>query len=542
MVPNPARTLAALDLGTNSFHLVVARTRPDGGFEIVDREKEPVRLGSGAGDMKTLTPAAVERGLAALGRMKAIAARHGAPIRAVATSALREAENREVFVRAAHERHGIDVEVVSGVEEARLIHLGVLQAVPVFDERALFVDIGGGSTEVTIGERDAELAVRSFKLGAVRLTDRFFPTTQVSGERAVAAAVQACRHHVRSTVAAFVREVDRLGFGPTVGSSGTIEAVAAVAAALDGTTPKSFANHEMKRADVARVVEALAAAPTVAARRRVPGVEAARADILLAGAVLLDELLDAFGGDRLIVSEYALREGVLLDTLQRAAAGTPGVVVPHLDDVSRRSVAAMVDAFDDDPAHARHVARLATRLFDDLAPVLPHLDAGARDFLEAGTLLANVGLFIGHSRHHQHSYYLVRNTDRLVGFTDDEIELIALVARYHRKSAPKPSHAEFASLSRQRQRTVRTLAGIARVAIGLDRNHDGRVADVRVRCSDTVLIEPVVASDADVALERYAADQRKGLLEEALGRRVRIGEAVRRDGADRAAADTNGPP
>ncbi len=213
--------LAAIDIGTNSIHLVVARFDEAGHFEVIGDEKETVRLGSGGGDMKQLSPDAIDRGIAALTRLRQVADISAAEVTAVATSAVREAENADDFLRRARHEAGVEVEVISGTEEARLIHLGVLQAVPVYDRRLILIDIGGGSTEVLVGERSEILAVRSFKLGAIRLTRRFFRTDRVHP-----GAVDACRRFVDAMLAPLAREVARLGFEVAVGSSGTIEAVA----------------------------------------------------------------------------------------------------------------------------------------------------------------------------------------------------------------------------------------------------------------------------------------------------------------------------
>jgi exopolyphosphatase/guanosine-5'-triphosphate,3'-diphosphate pyrophosphatase len=176
---------------------------------------------------------------------------------------------------------------------------------------------------------------------------------------------------------------------------------------------------------------------------------------------------------------------------------------------------------DDDPAHSEHVARLALELFDATAEV-HGLDESCRPLLEAAALLANVGLVISHSKHHLHSYYVIRNSE-LVGFTDPEIELIALIARYHRKSAPKTSHSEFMHLSGHDQRTVRVLAGVLRIAIGLDRSHDGRVESVGVTVTSGALTIDVRArDDADVDLELYAASERTALLADSLSLPVHL--------------------
>jgi exopolyphosphatase/guanosine-5'-triphosphate,3'-diphosphate pyrophosphatase len=266
------------------------------------------------------------------------------------------------------------------------------------------------------------------------------------------------------------------------------------------------------------VVKALAACPTVSDRRRLPGIDPSRADIVLAGSIVLEQLLGELGIEKFVFSEYALREGALLDALQRCR----GATLHHLRDLRRRSVLRLADLLDEDPAHSSHVASLALQLFDGTAHV--HGCGGeARELLEAAALLANVGLFVAHSSHHKHSYYLIRNAEQLTGFTDREIEVIAQVARYHRKSEPKTRHPEFAALRTDDQALVRTLAGLLRVAIALDRAHTGSARSVQVRDGrGGIGIEVFGAAGADLSLELYSAQERKGLLEEVLGTRVDI--------------------
>jgi exopolyphosphatase/guanosine-5'-triphosphate,3'-diphosphate pyrophosphatase len=522
-----AENLAAVDIGTNSIHLVVARFDDEGHFEVIADEKEVVRLGSSGGDMKELAPDAIDRGIAALTRFRQVADISSAPLSAVATSAVREADNAEEFIRRARDEAGVDVEVISGIEEARLIHLGVLQAVPVLERRLLLIDIGGGSTEVLIGERGETLAARSFKLGAIRLTRRFFKT-----DRLHPGAVDACRRFVRSTLSAMARDVERLGFDVAVGCSGTIEAVVAMAHASrrKAPPPRSLTNTTVTRKEVEAVVKRLAGAATVAKRRELPGIEPDRADILLGGAIVAEQAMAIFGIDELIVSDYALREGALLDAFQRRHGGA----LHHLHDLRRRSVVRLAEMMDDEPEHSAHVAELALELFD--GTVRYHgLGDDARELLEAAALLANVGLFVSHSKHHKHSYYVIRNSDHLSGFTDHEVEMIALVARYHRKSAPSAKHAEFAALRPDDQATVRALAGVLRVAIGLDRTHAALVTGLRVgRRGKAVVIEAASRPGADLGLELYTANERKALLEEVIGRPVRI-EAARTDAIDQPA-------
>ncbi len=510
--------LAAADLGTNSFHLVIARIAAEGGFEIITREREKVRLGHGGGDMKELSPGAIDRGIATLARMRRIAESAGAPLRAVATSAVREAYNAADFIDRARREAGVEVEVISGFEEARLIHLGVLQAVPVYDQRHLLCDIGGGSTEILVGQGAETLTARSFKLGAVRQTDRFFPGGVIEP-----GAVEACRAYVRSILAVYEREVSRKRHRVAVGSSGTFEALVRVAQAVGGRPElRTYNCQKLSRTALAGVIDTLITCPTPEIRRKTPGLETERADIIVAGALILEGVYDTFGVRSMTFSEFALREGVLLDTLSRLS----GTTMHHLRDVSRRSVRHLAGVCDPEPDHSRHVAALALQLFD-ATKRLHGLDPVCREYLEAGALLANVGLMISHDRHHLHSYYVIRNSEHLVGFTDHEIEIISQVARYHRKSAPKKSHPDFARLDPGDQDLIRKLAGILRIAIGLDRSHDGRVAALRVSRRDTQLRIALVGAPSsgppvDLSLELYAASERRQLLEEVTGTQVTI--------------------
>jgi exopolyphosphatase / guanosine-5'-triphosphate,3'-diphosphate pyrophosphatase len=513
--------LAAVDIGTNSVHLVVARVDEDR-IEVVEREREMVRLGSAAGDMKRLAPDAIDRGIEALVRFQQVAAIHGAGVRAVATSAVREAENRTEFLDRAR-AVGVEVEVISGFEEARLIHLGVLQAVPVFDRRVVVCDIGGGSTELVVGSQGDVVASRSLKLGSIRLTRRHFP-----GDKLGRGAVEACRRDIRAALAPAVRQVERSGFEVAVGSSGTIEAVCRMVAARNGNSvPRTLNNMTVSRDDIDRVVRRLVKAPTVKERAKVPGLDAGRADIILAGALILEQVVHEIGATELTFSDYALREGVLLDTWRREHGGS----LHHLSDLRRRSVLRLAGQMDEDPAHSAQVAKLALAVFD-AAATRHGLGDDSREVLEAAALLANVGLFVSHAGHHKHSYYVIRNSEMLTGFTDREIELIAQVARYHRKSAPRKKHPEFAALGRDDQHRVRVLAGILRVAVGLDRNHAARVRSVTCRDGDgrdgdgALVVEVTPEPGADVSLELYAANVRAELLSDALGARVEVVEAA----------------
>lgn len=507
---------AAIDLGTNSFHLVVARFGAGGRFEVLASEKEMVRLGSGSGEMKQLAPDAIDRGVAALQRLGAVARIHDADLSAVATSAVREAENRDEFLRRARDEAGVEVEVISGYEEARLIHLGVLQALPVYDQRRLVVDIGGGSTELVVGHGVDVLDARSMKLGAIRLTERFFPKGRTN-----AAAVDECRHYVRAALTSPAMEL--LGHRPelSVGSSGTIGTLAEMASVRRGEAVRQLNGLTFTADELERVVEEIVAAGSSSRRRKLVGLDQRRVDIIVGGSLLLSEVFRAFGIEEMSVSAYALREGVLLDRWSGEGADR----LAHLRDLRRGNVERLADRLDPDVSHARHSAHLATALFDATRPV-HGLDGTARELLWAAATLHNVGLFISHSSYHKHTYYVVRNSERLTGFTDREVEIVAQVARYHRKSEPSAKHPEFAALGKADQRLVRTLAAMLRVAIGLDRSHRALVRSVEVdldAAEGPVVIRPLAEPDADLDLERYAARERSGLLATVLGRPVEFG-------------------
>lgn len=507
-----SETIAALDIGTNSFHLVIAKP-VEGGFEVVTREKQTVRIGHGGGEMTQLGPEAIERGIACLARMQQIAESHHAQIRAVATSAIREAKNRAEFVKRARTEAKIDIEVISGVEEARLIHLGALYAIGEHERPMLLCDIGGGSTEIVLANDDDILLSRSFKLGAIRLTDRFFASASLHPS-----AVSSCRSFVRSTLMILQSEIEQFGYDIAVASSGTAETVARLICARSGKpVPQTFNRFEFTRKEIAEMVSLLADAPTVSARQQRFNLEPSRADIILAGAIILEGFADVYGVETFMFSDYALREGVLIDTLQRQGRGpkTEGL------DAAMRSVHLLADRCDDRPEHAEHVARLACQLFDNLQKSL-NIDTSNRRLLEAAALLANVGVVISHSKHHLHSYYVIRNSE-LVGLSDREIELIAQIARYHRKGSPKLEHPEFAALNGEDQYLVRGLAGILRIAVGLNRTQDGRVKKISITISDKDLeITIKTGSKTDSDLNVYAANERKGLLSEVTGLRVRV--------------------
>lgn len=497
--------LAAIDIGTSSVHLAIARAIDGSKPEILTREKLPVRLGSGATDMKELDPDAVDRALAALKSFGSLADAHDADIHAVATSAVREANDAQNFIDRAWNEAGIEVAVISGAEEARLIHLGVLGAVPLARTNHLVIDIGGGSTEFIVGHDMEPVFLRSLKIGHVRTSNRFFPDGLITSE-----AVDECRIFLLSFLARIRNEVEALGFDRVVGSSGTFETMAEVARRLRGAD-HSDSSGTIARAEVDQALATILAAKTPEERDAIGGVDTHRADTIVAGALIVEAIMTTFDVAEFTVSPDALREGLVLDRLNQSQPDVVGL--HHLSAIRASSVRSVVERHGETMADAHQATDLALQLFD--FTIDQHgFGEFERDVLEAAAMLHNIGRYVGHSAHHRHSYYLIRNTDHLAGFHEHERELIALVARYHRKSAPKPNHAGFKDLSEPDQHRVRVLAGMLRIGIALDRTGQRAVTNVDLATKANTIVITVHGKNTD--LEVFSAEQRKSLLESAL--------------------------
>jgi exopolyphosphatase/guanosine-5'-triphosphate,3'-diphosphate pyrophosphatase len=514
--------IAAIDLGTNSFHLVIAETKPNGSFHIVSSEKEMVRLGQTGADMKYLTPEAMERGIDALRRFKAIIdSRSVKETRAIATSAIREAENQDEFIRRARVELGFRIDVISGYEEGRLVYLGVLQALPLYSKKSLVFDIGGGSTEYVLGEKGNPKYIASHKLGAIRLTKHFSLS-----DRPTIRNIEAARKFIVGELVQTVQEVGRRGFDIAAGSSGTVQSVAAMIAYLRNPLQNSanlrLNNFTMDFAEVKEIVRRIIAAPTTAERKRIPGLDEKRADIILGGALILEESMRVLGIKKLTVSAYALREGIIYDHLRhhRTSDGAHRKIV----NVREQSVRHLGEHCNYDEKHAEHIAKLSLSIFDQTKS-LHKLGKTEREYLFYAALLHDIGYHISHTEHHLHTYYIISHAD-LLGFTQEEIEVIANIARYHRKSHPKLKHEGFILLQSDEHRDlVRKLAAILRIAEGLDRGNIGLVRDVECRLSPgkvTMRLKLQRSAKRDASLEIWGAERKKTLFQEVYGREVRF--------------------
>jgi len=515
MIDNSSQNLAAIDVGTNSFHLIVVSIKEGGNFEIVDREREVIRLGEGSsGDIKEITPGAEKRAIDTLKRFKVIADSHKAPIRAVATSAVREAHNRNEFINNVFEKTGVDIEVVSGYEEARLIYLGILKAVPVFNKKSLIIDIGGGSTEFLIGKKGNSIFSASIKIGAVRLTQKFFPDYIINDSR-----IKSCRQWVEGELYQIAETVKREGYQICVGSSGTIMAAGMMinAKRKDSTSTNGLLNNfEFTKQELYEIACDVLNRKTLEKRKKIRGIDDKRADIIPAGIIILKTIFDLFNLEKMIISSYALREGIIIDTMQKIHAD---LSEPGFEDIRRTSVNNLANSCRNDIEHSRHVAVLSLMIFDQLKE-LHKLDESCREYLEAAAILHDIGYHISHTNHHHHSYYIIKNSE-LLGFNENEINIIAHTARYHRKSHPKNHHEDFTALPNRAQTIIKKLASILRVADSFDRTHKGVVESIECRVkNDKVEIKLNIKSDANPEIELWNLERRKGLFEEVYNKKL----------------------
>ncbi len=510
------RIIAAIDLGTNSLHMVVVRintTLP--AFTIIDREKETVRLGDR--DLKTgdLKPEIMTRAIATLQRFQEIARSLNAEqIIAVATSAVREAPNGREFLQKIHHTLNLHVDLISGQEEARRIYLGVLSGMELQNQPHIIIDIGGGSTELILGDGDEPRFLSSTKVGAVRLTGEFITTDPISPIE-----FNRLQAYIRGMLERAVSELKahlRPGEKPRmVGTSGTIETLAEIHACQTlGQPPSPLTGYQISFADLQALIDRLRKLSN-SERAAIPGMSDRRASIIIAGASILQEAMSMLGIDSLTLCSRALREGLIVDWML-----THGLIENKLryqSAVRERSVLKIAQKYRVNLDSSERIAQHALSLFDQTQGVLHQWGANARELLWAAAILHNSGVYISHDAHHKHSYYLIRHGE-LLGFNETDLEIMANIARYHRKSPPKKKHENYQSLTNKEDRKlVRQLSAMLRLAAALDRRQIGAIASVDCEYNPetaelTLKLRPKDASDGCV-LELWSLDQKKAVFE-----------------------------
>jgi exopolyphosphatase / guanosine-5'-triphosphate,3'-diphosphate pyrophosphatase len=504
--------IAAIDIGTNSIHMIVVQVRPDLSFEVIDREKDMVRLGAGGLDGRSLTDTATASALQTLSKFKRLAESHKVDeIVAAATSATREADNGGDFIDEVARQTGIQIRIIPGAEEARLIHLAAGYGVDVGSSTACVIDIGGGSVEVTLGTARQLTVGQSFKTGVIRLTERYAKSDPLSGrdERRLV-------KHITREMGDYLSEVAGRGFDRVIGTSGTILSLGSLALLQEGHAVAEIRNQRVSAKAIRRLRKRLVEA-RLDERLHMPGLDPRRADLSVAGAVLLDTILRRLGAEDLTLCDLALREGIVLDYIHRNSARIRKA--ERYPDVRRRSIIELGERCGFWPEHAHQVARIALSIFDQTRST-HGLGDREREWLEYGALLHDVGVHISYERHHRHSYYLIKNGD-LRGFEPHEKDVIALIARYHRQATPRKSHEGYKALDAKLRKVVKRLSAMVRLAEGLDRSHaQGVIALDFYPRSDHFVARLRATGDAE--LELWAANRHAQPLEEMLGKPIRF--------------------
>ena len=516
------RRVAAIDIGTNSTHLLVAGVDTIlGTFSIEQAEKSTTRLGERDPDSGELTSAGMDRAFETLRRFRDLAVSHDVEqIVTAATSAVREAPNGREFLQNIQDGLGIDVDLVSGPEEARLIYLGVLSGMTFGDRPHLLLDIGGGSTELILADgRDAR-ALTSTRVGAVRLQRDFVKDDPIPPQR-------------RSFLQAFIQgslepAVDKVhrrikpGEIPVlVATSGTAMAIGALAASEDERPPLKLHGYRVSRQRLDRVVEKLVTM-TPDQRRDLSPINDRRAEIIVPGALILQTTMQMLGVDEFVLSERALREGLIVDWMLRH--GLLEDRFSFQSSIRQRTVIHQVQRFAVNQRRAERVATHALSLYDATEGLMHHDDGQGRELLWAAAMLHACGQHINLSAYHKHSWYLIRHGE-LLGYSEAEHLMVAAIARYHRRSLPKKRHESWQALvTRENRRRVSEMALLLRLAAALDRRPEPVVASLRVNTTPDVLDLVLVPErlNQNLSLEQWSLESCAEVVREASGVKLRV--------------------
>ena len=516
------RKLAAIDIGTNSTHLLVAAVDTSlGTFNIEQAEKSTTRLGERDPETGALTDAAMKRGLETLRRFRELAASHAVEeVVTAATSAVREAPNGRDFLQVVKDELGLDVDLISGPEEARLIYLGVLSGMPFGERPHLVLDIGGGSTELILADgRDAR-ALTSTRVGAVRLQRDFIKVDPIPPQRRVF-----LQTFIQGSLEPAVDKVRRRvkpGERPVlIATSGTAMAIGALAASEDDRPPLKLHGYRVSRQRLDRVVDQLVAMKPEQ-RRALPSINDRRAEIIVPGSLILQTTMQMLGVDELVLSERALREGLIVDWMLRH--GLLEDRFSFQSSIRQRTVVHQVQRFAVNQARAERVASHALTLYDSTHKTLHRDDGSGRDLLWAAAMLHACGQHINLSAYHKHSWYLIRHGE-LLGYSESEHLMIAAIARYHRRSLPKKRHESWQALqTRDNRRTVSEMALLLRLAAALDRRPDPVVQKLKARVKGSVLILELVPErlNQNLSLEQWSLESCSALVSDVTGLNLKV--------------------
>jgi exopolyphosphatase / guanosine-5'-triphosphate,3'-diphosphate pyrophosphatase len=503
--PN-GRVVSFIDIGTNSVRLLVVRLNPNHSYTILSRQKQQVRLGEGEFDEDEIQPDAIDRLVVVCRKFTDLARTFSTEeFVAVATSAMREAANQNEILHLLRQEAQLDVRVISGQEEARLIYLGVGSGIHIEDRVVFFIDIGGGSTEIAVGGDRTYRYLESFRLGAIRLSNLYLPhenTGPVSPDQ-----YKRVQHHIRDSIIHSVKKIRSQKPVLAVGSSGTILNLAEIAQKAfhqNGGTSDPV----LSVRDLQKVIDLLLPLP-LDQRRKVAGMNPERADIIIAGAAILETFLKELGFDAIQTTNRGLQDGLLVDYLSRMDA------FPLLGELSprQRSVLQLGRSCGINEVHARTVTSLVLELFDSAKEQGLHpFSDNERELLEYATFLHDIGSFISYSNHHAHSYYIIKNSE-LLGFDQKEITFMANIARFHRKRAPRKKDPEVMELESRERDALRVLSAFVRLGESLDRSHTALIQHVKFTRADKEVVHLEVIARGDCQLEIWGVESEKKAFE-----------------------------
>lgn len=484
-----------------------------GETRILAQDRQVTRLGESVFRTGRISKEALDLTTSTLARMAAGYNRlEIVGVRAVATSAVRDAGNQQQFLKQASEALGTNVEIISGPEEARLIHLGVGARWPRPKERTLIIDVGGGSAELIISEGGRLIDAVSKPLGAVRLTEVFLKTDPPREEE-----LHRIDRYIEEKLVSFRKQHDREKFDRAVATSATAAAIVSVTNQVARAKRDAADRLRASTSQIRQFYRALVATD-LAARRKLTGIGPKRAEIIIGGTAVFLRVLEVFRHPSLYYCAAGVRDGIIADLAARGV----GRELSQLSREQRSVVEAMARRYGVALPHARHVACLGHRLFETLH-ALHQLPPAAGKLLEAAAFLHDIGHFVSGIGHHKHSAYLVANSD-LPGFTNKERLTIAALCRFHRKSMPQPRHSQFQALDADSKRLVTYLEPLLRIADALDRGHEQKVRNVATAVKDGT-ISVMVEADQDADLEIWAANAAARSFREVYAKQISLQRA-----------------
>ncbi len=489
--------LAAIDAGSNAIRCIVANVDADRRLTILENIREPVRLGTDVFTRGSISEETLERATDAFAGFQQIIVRHGARwTRAVATSAVREALNRDLFADRVGQASGIEISVIGPEEEARLIHLAVAEQIRLDKKNSILVDIGGGSTEVTLVSDGNIISTESYRMGAVRLMQL------LEGKKGERHFHQMVREYVDATERRLKKEIGKRRVDLCVGTGGNIETLGFLRREILGKDRDSV----LMKDELDELVKRLSG-HTFEERVREYGLRPDRADVIVPASIILQNIVRHAGVDEILIPRVGLKEGLLLDMIDELYGGERH---PHRDQVLT-SALELGRKFEFDEQHAATVSRLALQLFDETRG-LHGLGLEQRLLLEVAALLHDIGTFVNVHAHHKHTQYLL-SAIPIVGLTQSQQEIVANVARYHRKSFPKTQHEAYGALTGKERVIVSKLGAILRLADAMDTEHGAKVETLSVEYKKPKLFLQL-KGDGDLLLEKWALSRKAGMFED----------------------------